>query len=461
MVIFFKRQSVDMCNGPVFKNVIGFTIPLIFSGILQLLFNAADLIIVGQQKGGELFVAAVGSTTSLTHVIVNVFIGFSIGAGVSTAYSLGVGNSSEVKKTVHTAIATALICGVLIMTFGLVFSNKLLIAMNTPNDIIEYASVYLRIYFCGAVFLMLYNFGAAILRAAGDTTSPLIYLTVAGVLNVVLNLVFVNVFGMNVDGVAYATIISQAISAVLVMLKLIRRDDACKFDFRALKLHKIQLKKIFVIGLPAGVQTAAMSLSNVIIQSSINGFGPIAVSGISAAISIDGFAYVAINAYNQTVMNFTSKNLGAGNYKRIKKIILVCALCGAVTAAVVGLILIVFSNPLLSIYIPDSPDAVEYGAVRLLFFGYFYVFCGLMEVMTGSVRGLGSSVVPMIITLVGACAFRVVWINTIFKLFPTLKCIYLSYPISWFLVFAAGFVALMIIWKKKIVPLENDVNNSI
>ncbi len=446
-----------MCNGHIMKNLVSFAVPLIFSGILQLLFNAADLIIVGQQKGGELFVAAVGSTTSLTHVIVNIFIGFSVGAGVSTAYALGLGKSDEVQKTVHTAMATALICGVIITVFGLVFADKLLVVMNTPLDIIDYASVYLRIYFSGSIFVMLYNFGAAILRAAGDTTSPLIYLTIAGILNVLLNLFFVGFFGMNVDGVAYATIISQAISATLVIIKLIKRNDDCRFKVSKLHINLPQLRKLFAIGLPAGLQTAAMSFSNVIIQSSINSFGPIAVSGISASISIDGFAYAGINAFNQTVMNFTSKNMGAGNFKRIKKIFWSCVILVSIVAVVIGAILLFFGKSLLRIYIPDSEAAVDYGAIRLTMFGVFYIFCGFMEVTTGALRGLGVSVLPMAITLLGACAFRVVWINTIFRFFPTLKCIYYSYPISWFLVFFAGFIALMFMWKKRLGPIEKNV----
>ncbi len=454
MVNIFKRQSVDMCNGPVFKNVVLFAIPLIFSGILQLLFNAADLIIVGQQNGGELFVAAVGSTSSLTHVIVNVFIGFSVGAGVSTAYALGAGNKTEVKKIVHTAITVAMIFGAIITTFGLIFTDKLLALMNTPADIIMYASTYLKIYFSGAVFAMLYNFGAAILRAAEDTSSPLLYLTVAGVLNVALNLLFVVIFNMNVDGVAFATVISQGVSAALVIFKLIKRNDECRLLLSCLRIYKAQLKKIFAIGLPAGLQTAAISLSNVIIQSSINSFGPIAVSGISASISIDGFAYAAINSFNQTVMNFISKNMGAGNYKRIKKIFLICAISVAIVAAAIGLILIVLGKPLLRIYIPNSVTAVDYGYIRLFIFGIFYIFCGLMEISTGSLRGLGYSFLPMVITLLAVCSFRVLWINTAFVLFPTLECIYYSYPISWFLVFAAGFVSLMIVWKRKIRPLH-------
>ena len=449
-----NRKNIDMCNGPIFKSVISYTVPIILTGVLQLLFNAADLIVVGQFRG-NLSVGAVGATSSIINLIINLFIGLSVGAGVSVAHSIGAGDNDAVHRTVHTAIPTAIVSGALVTVFGMLFAKKLLRMTGTPTDIIDLSTLYLRIYFAGVVFVMLYNFGSAILRAAGDTKSPLLFLTVAGVLNVFLNIIFVYFFGMDVDGVALATTISQAVSATLVIIALMRRTDACRFFIRDLHIYWSPLKRIVAIGLPAGIQGSLFSFSNVIIQSSINSFGAVAVSGCSAAGSIEGFVYTAQNSFQQTVMNFASRNLGAGNRKRVKKLILACLLCAAVTGTVLGVTVRIFAKQLLAIYIDDSAAAVSAGIVRLTFVCLPYALCAFQDTMTGALRGIGVSVSPMIICVFGVCVFRVIWIYTVFRMFHTLECIFISYPISWFLTFIAEAITYLIV-KKKILDIPEE-----
>lgn len=449
------RNKIDMCNGPILRNVIAYTVPIIFTGVLQLLFNAADLIVVGRFRG-NLSVGAVGATSSIINLIINLFIGLSVGAGVTVAQALGAGNAKEVHRTVHTAIPAAVLSGVFLTAFGMIFAEKILQLVGTPDDIINLSAAYLKIYFGGVIFVMLYNFGAAILRAAGDTKSPLIFLTIAGVINVFLNLFFVCIMGMDVDGVALATAISQAVSAILVLIALMRRRDACRLKLTDLRIYIKPLKKMAAIGLPAGIQGSLFSVSNVIIQSSVNSFGALAVSGGSAAGSIEGFVYTAQNSFQQTAMNFAGQNLGAGNYKRVKRVLAVCLACATVTGVVLGVTVRVFGRQLLSIYIPDSQRAVEVGLIRLTFITLPYFICALQDTMTGVLRGIGVSIPPMIICIFGICVFRIIWICTVFKIFNTLECIYISYPISWSLTFIAQVITYLHVKKKRLDRRAED-----
>lgn len=439
-----------MLQGPLLKNVILYTVPIILTSWLQLLFNAADLVVVGQFNGSN-SLAAVGATGAITNLIVNLFIGLSVGAGVGVAHGLGSGDEETVHRTVHTAIPAAAISGLFLTVVGVCMSGLFLTWMGTPENILPLSTIYMQIYFGGMVFNMVYNFAASILRAAGDTKSPLIFLGIAGVINVILNLVFVRVFYMNVAGVALATAISQGVSAVLVVITLMRRTDACKLELKKLRFYKPQLMKMVRIGLPAGIQGSMFSISNVMIQSSINSFGDIVMSGNTAAGNIEGFVFTAMNAFHQTAVNFTGQNVGARQYDRVKKILWTCLGCVTVTGLVLGLLMYALGPQLLSIYITDSQLAIEYGLIRMSYICAVYFLCGMMDVSTGALRGMGASVVPMIISILGVCGIRLLWIGTIFQIpqFHTTDCLYLSYGVSWVVTFIAQFAAFWIVYNQQ------------
>ena len=454
-----KFDSKSMREGPILKSVIVYTVPIILTGLLQLLFNAADLIVVGWFSGSD-SVAAVGATGALTNLIINLFIGLSVGAGVAVAQGLGAGNGKQTSEAVHTAVPVAAISGIFLTVIGVLFSRNFLELMGTPDGkLLELASVYMQIYFAGMTFSMLYNFGSAILRAAGDTRSPLIFLTIAGVLNVILNIVFVALFKLDVAGVALATSISQAVSAILVLLALMKRQDACRFEFKKMHIYKNALLRMVKIGVPAGLQGSLFSISNVLIQSSVNSFGAAHMSGSAAASSIEGFCYVTMNSFHQTALNFCGQNYGAGDFKRVKRVTWVCLMTVAVAGFVVGNLSYIFGRELLKIYITDSPEAINYGMERLKFMVVPYFLCGIMDTTTGSMRGIGSSVIPMIITVVGVCVMRIVWIYTVFALpqYHTFSGLFISYPISWLLTFAALFISFTVVMRRK----EKKANNLI
>ena len=446
-----KTDTLDIRNGPVLKNIIIYTIPIILTGILQLLFNAADLIVVGFFSGSD-SVAAVGATASLTNLIVNLFIGLSVGAGVIVAQCLGAGDSQAASQTVHTAIPVAFIGGAILSVVGVAFSKTFLELMGTPaGKLLSLSSVYMKIYFSGMIFSMLYNFGSAVLRAAGDTKSPLIFLSISGVLNVILNVIFVAAFNMDVAGVALATIISEGVSAVLVLIALSKRNDSCRLDFKKMKIKKTALVRIIKIGVPAGLQNSLFAISNVLIQSSINSFGTAHISGSAAASSLEGFCYVAMNSFQQTSLNFCGQNYGAGDLKRVKKVNNTCLLTVAAVGLFTGCLIYFFGRPLLGIYIHDSASAINFGMERMKYILIPYFLCGIMDVVTGSMRGIGSSVIPMVITIVGVCVMRIVWIYTVFSMpqYHSFAGLMISYPISWLLTFAAVYVAYIITLKNR------------
>ena len=445
-----KSRTGTMLDGPLFKCITFYTIPIILTGILQLLFNAADLVVVGRFCG-EISVAAVGNAGTVTSLIVNLFIGLSVGTGVTVAQALGANKSEDVHRAVHTALPAAIVCGVIITVVGLIFSKSLLQLMDTPDSVLPLSDTYLKIYFAGIIFMMVYNFAAAILRAAGDTKSPLIFLTVAGVVNVVLNVIFVTLFHMNVAGVALATTISQGVSAVLVVITLMRREDACKLQLSKIRFYKAQLMEMIRIGLPAGIQNSVFSISNVIIQTSINSFGDIFMSGNAAANNVDGFLYVTLNGFHQTALNFIGQNVGAGQYKRAKKILWSCLGFVAVVGLIAGTLICAAGPFLLSIYVPDSPEAVMWGMVRLTCLCYPFVLGGLMDVSTGALRGMGASTSPMIISVLGICGLRILWIYTIFQIpaFHTPQCLYISYAVSWGVTFLCQLVAFFIVYRRR------------
>lgn len=439
-----RKYEIDMCSGPFLGKILIFYIPLMLSGILQLLFNAADIVVVGKFAGSEAL-AAVGSTSSLINLLVNLFIGLSIGANVLVARFYGAGQKSELSEMVHTSLLTAFVSGCALVFVGIAVAGPALTWMGTPDDVIGQSVLYMRIYFVGMPFTMLYNFGAAVLRAVGDTRRPLYYLLGAGVVNVILNLIFVIVFSLGVAGVAMATVVSQAISAILVLRCLILSDADYKLEFAKLRIAPDKLKKMLQIGLPAGLQSSLFSISNVLIQSSVNSFGSIAMAGNTAASNIEGFVYTAMNAFSQTAISFTGQNYGAKNYKHIGRILLICQGLVIVVGLVLGNLAYLGSGLVLQLYSSDA-EVIRYGILRMSIICTTYCLCGMMDVMVGSLRGMGYSVMPMLVSLTGACLFRVVWIYTIFRARHTLACLYWSYPISWTLTFAVHVLCFALVY---------------
>lgn len=442
-----KSYEMDMCNGPIFKKLLIFALPLMLSGILQLLFNAADIVVVGKFTGSHAL-AAVGSTGALINLFVNVFIGFSIGTNVLVAQYFGAKDEKNVQETVHTSILLGIVGGLILIVAGIVFAKPMLEWMDTPDNVLEHAVLYMRIYFVGMPAMLVYNFGAAILRAIGDTKRPLYYLLSAGVINVVLNLFFVIVLDMGVAGVATATVASQVVSAVLIVRCLMQSEGIYRLNLHELKLHRKKLVRIVQIGLPAGLQGAVFSLSNVLIQSSVNSFGSVAMAGNTAAGNIEGFVYTSMNAIYQTALSFTSQNVGGGRQDRIPKIIFQCMAIVIVIGAVMGNLAYQCGPFLLGIYSSD-PEVIQFGMSRMQIICQWYFLCGIMDVAVGILRGLGYSVIPMLVSLTGACGLRVLWIFTVFAWKHSLFVLYLSYPITWIVTFTVHLICLLVIWKRK------------
>lgn len=441
-----KKYEIDMIHGPLLGKLLVFAVPLILSSILQLLFNAADVIVVGRFSGSDAL-AAVGSTGSLINLLTNLFLGLSIGSNVLFARYIGAGNNEKASSALHTSILLSLISGVLLSAVGIIFAKPILVLMGSPENVIDLSALYLKIYFLGMPAMLLYNFGSAILRAVGDTRRPLIFLTVAGIINVFLNLFFVIVFHMSVAGVALATIISETISAVLLVRCLMKMDGPCRLYISRLAINPDELALILRVGIPAGMQGVIFSISNVMIQSSINSFGSVAMAGNAAAGNIEGFVYVSMNAFHQTCVSFTSQNYGANRTERIPKILLQCEFCVIMTGLILGNAAYLFGTQLISIY-NTQPEVIAYGLVRMRYICVPYCLCGIMDVLVGSIRGMGYSVIPMIFSLLGACLFRIVWILTIFRDHHSLPVLYASYPISWILTLTAHFVCFLIIYRK-------------
>ena len=443
-------RNRNMLEGPLLGSIISYTIPIILTGFLQLLFNAADLIIVGRYCG-ELSVAAVGNCGSISMLIVNLFVGLSVGTSVTVAHAIGAGSREDISHTIHTALPTAIVSGVIVAIIGVFGNRTFLTMMGTPDTVLPLSSIYMKIYFMGMPFIMVYNFCASILRATGDTKSPLILLTLAGVINVGLNVIFVTQFDMNVAGVALATTISQAIAAILVVISLMKRNDSCKLILSKMHFYKPQLVKIIRIGLPSGIQGSLFSISNVLIQSSINSFGDIVMSGNAAAANIDGFLYVILNAFHQTALNYIGQNAGARKYDRVKRVLTICLISVCIVGISVSTVAYLAGPTLLSFYIPDSAEAIQWGMVRLTFLCIPYFLCGLMDVSTGALRGMGASLAPMIISVLGVCGIRISWISTIFQMpqFHTPQCLYASYTVSWIATFTCQMIAFFLIYRKR------------
>lgn len=425
-----KEKNNDLTSGPLTIKIIKFIIPLMLTGILQLLYNAADSIVVGHYDGSSAL-AAVSSVGALINLLVNAFMGLSVGAAVVVAQDYGAKDYEGVSKTVHTSYLISIIGGIVVGAIGLIFSRQFLIWMESPEDVLPLSTEYLMIYFAGTPANMAYNFGASILRSVGDTKRPLYFLTISGLVNVVLNLVLVIVFHMGVAGVAYATIISQILSAVMVIVYMMKSKDCVRFVPKNMRIYGDKLKKMLYIGLPAGFQGTVFSLSNVVIQSAVNSFGSLVMAGNGAASSLEGFTYTAMNSVYQASLTFVGQNVGAKKYDRINKVQGVCLVLVTIIGLVFGVTTYCLGEPLLSIYLPNDPEAIPYGIIRMSYIALPYFLCGMMEVMVGGQRGMGMSFIPMINALLGSCVLRIIWISTVFAADPTLFTLYISYPISW------------------------------
>ena len=443
------RSSVagDLTSGPMLQKIILFSLPLAASSILQLLFNAADVVVVGRFAGSTAL-AAVGSNGALINLLVNLFVGMSLGANVVAARCFGAKDDVGVRNTVQTSVTLGLVSGVLLAFVGFFAARGLLELMSCPEDVIDLSTLYLKIYFIGMPMTMLYNFSSALLRSVGDTKRPLYCLAAAGIINVVLNLVFVIGFQLSVAGVALATIISQTVSACLVTWILTREKGALHLDLRHLGFHKGALLQILRIGLPAGLQSTVFSLSNVVIQSAINSFGSTIVAGNSAASNIEGFVYTAMNSFAQAAVTFTSQNVGARRYDNLDRVMRNCLLCASVTGLVLGGGAALAGAPLLHFYSSDEA-VVAAGLARLHVISATYLLCGTMDVLASCLRGRGYSVLPMVVSLVGSCLLRLVWIATIFQLFRSTTTLYISYPISWILTALVHLICLLVVRKKQ------------
>lgn len=443
-----KNFEMDMVRGPVLKKMLRFSLPLMFSSILQILFNAADIIVVGRFAGDH-SLAAVGSTTALINLLVNLFIGLSIGANVMAAKYYGARRNEALKETVHTAIAISLASGVLLTVIGILGSRQILVWMQTPDEVVDLAALYLRVYFLGMTGVMVYNFGAAILRAVGDTKRPMYYLGLSGVINVVLNLIFVIPMQMDVAGVGAATAISQWVSAILIINCMRKEDGAMKLVLRELRIHGDKLSAIVRIGLPAGVQGMIFSLTNVMIQSSINSFGATIVAGNSASSNVENFIYFPMNAFYQATISFTSQNVGAKRISRIDKILTRGEMCAIGIGLITGLLELASAPFLLGIY-SSSSAVVAAGMRRMRIIAPTYALCGAMDVMVGALRGMGYSVMPMLVSLVGVCGLRILWITTLFQMpqFHSLEMLYITYPVTWGVTATAHLITFLVLRKK-------------
>ncbi|MBP3446347.1 MAG: MATE family efflux transporter [Clostridia bacterium] len=451
-----NRYSIDMTTGALLPKIISFTIPLMLTGLLQIVYNAADVMVVGR-FAGSLSLAAVGATSSLVNLSLNIFLGLATGSGVVAAKHIGAGNGASVHRTVHTSILLAVISGIFIAAVGVLLSPFALQAMDIPDDVFPLSVTYLQIFFLGTPASMLYNFGAAMLRATGDSKRPLYILTFSGIINVVLNLIFVIVFKMDVAGVALATIISQFVSAVLVIYILINANSVIHLSVRKLRFYKEELIDIIKIGVPMGIQGSLFSLSNVIIQSSINSFGAAAIAGNTASSNIDSIIHICCNSVSQTATTFTSQNYGAGQIKRIRRIYFNCVGFTVVIAAICCAFLLTFGTQVLGVFSTD-PAVIEMGLIRMKLFAVTYVLNSLLDVTTGQMRGLGKSVTPMIVTMAGVCGLRILWVYTVFQAYRSMEVLYLSYPVSWAVTGAVLLVMYTVTFRKIIKrSKENEV----
>ena len=441
-----NKFEIDMCNGPIMSKLISFSVPLILSGMLQLMFNAVDIIVVGQFSGST-SLAAVGSTTALINVFVNLFMGISLGANVVSARCYAMGRREEMSKTVHTAITIALVSGIIMAVIGVIFAKGALLLMGTPENVINLSTLYMRIYFLGMPFFMLYNYGAAILRAVGDTKRPLIFLVISGCINAGINMLLVIVFDMGVAGVAIGTVISQFVSCALVINCLYRTKSSYQLRFSKLKIEKDYMIQIFQVGVPAGIQSTVINFSNALLQSSVNSFGSVAMAGYTAANNVLGFLYVSVNSITQACMSFTSQNYAVGKHKRMDRVLIDCIVLSISVALILGGGAYLFGTYILNIYTSDA-DVIKCGLEILSITTVPYFFCGIMDLFPGALRGMGYSTIPMILSIIGTVGIRILWIFVFFPMHRSLYFLFISYPGSWIATIAMQVICYMLVRKK-------------
>jgi len=440
------QRHLDITNGPMTRNVLAYALPVFVSGVLQLLFSAADSIVVGRYSGSQAL-AAVSSTGTLTGLLICLFIGISSGSSILVSRYVGAREYKSVQDTVHTSVLVAFISGIILMILGSLLARPMLKMMDTPDDVIDLSALYLKIIFAGMPLQMIYNFCSAILRAVGDTKRPLYFLTTAGVVNVILNLIFVIVFDMSVAGVALATVISHVVSAALVVRSLTLREDATRLFFRKLRIKPDIMMKLLHLGLPAGIQSATFSLSGMLIQSSINSFGSVAMAGIGAATSISGFINNALDAFSQANTCFVSQNYGARKPRRILRAVYTCLGLGSIFVAAFSVITIIFGRQLLSLYVKD-PDAIDWGMIRIIYLHVPYVLGCVQSIFLGALRGIGYSILAMTISLIGICGLRILWLYTAFAAYPTMACLITSYGVSWLFTAPAAGICFFLLYKR-------------
>jgi putative MATE family efflux protein len=424
-----KSYALKLTEGPIFNKIVLFTVPVMLTNLLQLLFNTADIVVVGRFSGSDAL-AAVGATSTLTGLMVNLFIGVSVGANVLAARYYGGDNKVELHDTVHSAVLTAVVGGCIMVVIGELTARPVLLLLGTPQDILAQAVLYLRIYYIGMPFLFIFNFESAILRAVGDTRHPLYILVAAGILNVLCNLFFVIVYGMGIAGVATATVLSEGISALMTTLCLIKGEDGYRLDLRQLKFYKGKVPAMLKIGIPAAVQTTTMTLSTLLVQSSVNSFGTSILAGHTASSNIDSFMYTPLYSFSQTAISFAGQNIGAGKYSRVRKTNRICFAIVLVLGTFMGSLAYIFAPYLIGIYTTDE-TAIVHGVMRTRLLGFFYGFCGLMEVIPQTVRGMGSSLIPSVIAVVTVCLLRILWIFVVFKIYPDYRVLNISFPAAW------------------------------
>lgn len=441
-----SKYEIDMCNGTLMDKLIVFAVPLMISGVLQLMFNAVDIIVVGRYSGSQ-SLAAVGSTTALINIFTNLFIGISLGANVLAARFYAAGRDEEMSETVHTAIMVALISGVVMALVGFVLSRKALELMGSPDDVIDLSTLYMRIYFLGMPFFMLYNYGAAILRAVGDTRRPLLFLIVAGIVNAVLNVILVVKFHMAVEGVAIATVVSQFISCVMVLWCLWKSESSYQLRFSRLRINVSYLGQIFQVGVPAGIQSVVINFSNALLQSSVNSFGSTAMAGYTAANNLLGFLYASVNSVTQACMSFTSQNLGVKKFERMDRVLIDCGIISLVIAGTVGTTFYLFGPEILQIYTKE-PDVIQAGMEIISITTIPYFLCGIMDLIPGALRGMGRSGVPMVLSIIGTVGTRIVWIYGVFPRYRSLFILFISYPVSWIITISLQVVCFLLVRKQ-------------
>ena len=449
-----NKYEIDMCNGTIMDKLITFAFPLMLSGVLQLMFNAVDIIVVGRFSGSS-SLAAVGSTTALINVFTNLFIGISLGANVLAARFFAAGREKEMSETVHTSITFALISGIAMAIVGQICAKGALELMGTPEDVIGLSALYMRIYFLGMPFFMLYNYGAAILRAVGDTKRPLYFLVVSGVINAVLNMVLVIVFDLGVAGVAIATVFSQMISCVLVLICLARTDASYRLYISKLGMKQEYLEQIFRVGIPAGIQSTVINFSNALLQSSVNSFGSTAMAGYTAANNVLGFLYMSINSVTQACMSFTSQNYGVGKYKRMDRVLLDCLILSVSVALLLGCGAYIFGTQILQIYTEDA-QVVQCGLEILSITTVPYFLCGIMDLFPGALRGMGYSAVPMILSIIGTVGTRILWIFVFFPQYRSLYFLFISYPGSWLATIVMQVICFIVVRRHVHSLAENE-----